>query len=141
MAVIGGMRPDASGVSTLSDFDAPRHEGLDGIDSAVGGELSGLVGRRLESVYVVFDANDEGPNAWEFDAPTILRFDGIDVAVESVSGLFLSVAFGQAPIGNPLRMYPPDGGDNDEINSWYDLSWREHEQVRDVFGKVVECAY
>lgn len=107
MAAIGGMCPDASGVCTLSDFEAPRYEDLDSIDSAVGGELSGLVGRRLESVYVVFDARDEGQDAWEFDAPTILRFDGLDVAVESVSGLFLSVSFGKASTGNPLRMYPP----------------------------------
>ena len=141
MAAIGGMRPDESGVSTLSDFDVPRYEDLDSVDSAVGRELSGLVGRRLDSVYVVFDANDEGPDVWEFDAPTILRFGGLDVAVESVSGLFLSVAFGRAPIGSPLRMYPPDGGANDEINSWYDLSWREYNPASDAFGRVVERVY
>ena len=141
MAAIDGMRPDTFGVSTLSDFDVPRYEDLDSIDSAVGRELSGLVGRRLESVYVVFDANDEGPDAWEFDAPTILRLEGLDVAVNSVSGLFLSVAFGRAPIGSPLRMYPPDGGANDEINSWYDLSWREYDSVSDAFGRVVERVY
>lgn len=135
------MCPDASGVSTLSDFDVPRYKNLDSVDSAAGGELSGLVGQRLESIYVVFDTNDEGPDAWEFNAPTILRFDGLDVAVESVSGLFLSVAFGRAPIGSPLRMYPPDGGDNDEINSWYDLSWREYDSVSDAFGRVVERVY
>lgn len=141
MAGIGGMCLDASGVSTLSDFDVPRYEDLDSVDSAVGRELSGLVGRRLESAYVVFDTNDEGPDAWDFDAPTILRFEGLDVAVESVSGLFLSVAFGRAPIGSPLRMYPPDGGDNDEINSWYDLSWREYDSASDAFGRVVERVY
>ena len=141
MAAIGGMRPDASGVSTLSDFDVPRYEDLDSVDSAVGRELSGLVGRRLDSVHVVFDANDEGPDAWEFDAPTILRFGGLDVAVESVSGLFLSVTFGRAPIGSPLRMYPPDGGANDEINSWHDLSWREYDPASDAFGRVVERVY
>jgi len=141
MAAIGGMRPDASSVSTLSDFDVPRYEDLDSVDSAVGRELSGLVGRRLDSVYVVFDANGEGPDAWEFDAPTILRFGGLIVAVESVSGLFLSVAFGRAPIGSPLRMYPPDGGANGEINFWYNLSWREYDPASDAFGRVVERVY
>ena len=135
------MCPDASGISTLSDFDVPRYEDLDSIDSAVGGELSRLVGQRLESVYVVFDARDEGQDAWDFDAPVILRFEELDVAVESVSGLSLSVAFGWAPTGSPLRMYPPDGGANDEINSWYDLSWREYDPVSDVFGRVVERVY
>lgn len=141
MVEIGGMCPDASGISTLSDFDVPRYEDLDSIDSAVGGELSRLVGQRLESVYVVFDARDEGQDAWDFDAPVILRFEELDVAVESVSGLSLSVAFGWAPTGSPLRMYPPDGGANDEINSWYDLSWREYDPVSDVFGRVVERVY
>lgn len=32
----------------------------------------------------------------------------------------------------------PYGGANDEINSWYDLSWREYGPASDAFGRVVE---
>ena len=63
------------------------------------------------------------------------------MAVESVSGLSMAVAFGEAPTESPLRTLPPDGGDNDEVNSWYDLSWRVYAPVGDAFGKLVERIY
>ena len=133
----GNWQFDSEGNVVLSRSVIDYLGSIDALDEAYGLALLALEGEVIDAVYAVRD--NEG---WVYDAPVILRLGSTDVAVNSITGLKLSIGVERADTGRAVRILGCDADPEGVFDGIEEgLRWRVHDCSEELAGARIRQFY